>query len=237
MFEVTKEQLRALNGGQLRELVARLCEAELRTHGAPASAVRWGGAHTAPDGGLDVECRIEDNKFRGDFVPRPKTGFQVKKPSMPPSRIASEMSPKGRLRPIFSTLATITGCYILVSLDDDPTGDPATERQNAIRGQLKPVLSLGDLKTDFYGRAELANWLRQHAGVRLWVRDVLGIPLDGWSTLRRWTNTPPDDDDDLICKPGVSIALPERRHPGTISARASSESEIWCEPRTRRCES
>ena len=208
MFEVTKEQLRALNDGQLRELVARLCEAELRTHGAPASAVRWGGAHTAPDGGLDVECRIEDNKFRGDFVPRPKTGFQVKKPSMPPSRIASEMSPKGRLRPIFSTLATINGCYILVSLDDDPTGDPATKRQNAIRRQLEPVLSLGDLKTDFYGRAELANWLRQHAGVRLWVRDVLGIPLDGWSTLRRWTNTPPDDDDDLICKPGVSIALP-----------------------------
>ena len=91
MFEITKQELRGLNGAQLRELVARLCEAELRVHEMPASSVRWSGAHTAPDGGLDVECRVEDSGFRGDFVPLPRTGFQVKKPLMPPvvSRIPS----------------------------------------------------------------------------------------------------------------------------------------------------
>ena len=78
----------------LRELVARLCEAELRLAGAPVSAVRWAGAQTAPDGGLDVDCRVEDEGFCGDFVPRPRTGFQVKEPAMPPARIAKEISPK-----------------------------------------------------------------------------------------------------------------------------------------------
>ena len=89
MFEITKQNLLGLNGDQLRELVARLCEAELRILGMPASSVRWSGAHTAADGGLDVECRVGDSDFRGDFVPRPRTGFQVKKPSMPPSKIPS----------------------------------------------------------------------------------------------------------------------------------------------------
>ena len=208
MFEITTEQLRGLTGVQLRELVARLCEAELRVRGAPASAVRWSGAHTAPDGGLDVECHIEDRQFQGDFVPRPRTGFQVKKPSMPPSKIAREMSPKGRLRPVFSTLAANTGCYIIVSLADNPAGNAAFIRQNAIREQLEPIRPLGDLRTDFYGCCELASWLRRHLGVQLWVRDKLGIPLEGWKPLGRWTNTPLNDSDELICKPGVSISLP-----------------------------
>ena len=208
MFEITKDQLRHLSDVQLRELIARLCEAELGMAGAPVSAVRWAGAHTAPDGGLDVDCSIDDHNFRGDFVPRPRTGFQVKKPTMPPAKIASEMSPKGQLRPIFADLAASNGCYVIVSLDDDPVGDAATQRRNAMRSQLDAVRAREDVRTDFYGRAELANWLRQHPAVQLWARDVLGIPLDGWKPFGRWTNVPPGDNDELICKPGVSIVLP-----------------------------
>ena len=83
MFEIHKDELLRLNDSQLRELVARLCEAELRQKGFPASSVRWGGAQTAPDGGLDVDCRVEAGDFTGDFVPRGRTGFQVKKHAMP----------------------------------------------------------------------------------------------------------------------------------------------------------
>ena len=217
MFEITKQELLGLNGAQLRELVARLCEAELRAHGVPASSVRWSGAHTAADGGLDVECRVEDSDFRGDFVPRPRTGFQVKKPSMPRSKILSEMSPRGTLRRVFSDLSATNGCYIIVSLGDDPTDPRASARQNAMRAQLEPVRSLGDLRTDFYGRSELANWLRRHPGVQLWARDKLGIPLDGWKPFGRWTITPPGDPDELICSSGVSI---------TLSGRDSTRLEI-----------
>ena len=210
MFEITKNQLRQLNDVQLRELVARLCEAELQMAGAPVSAVRWAGAHTAPDAGLDVDCQVDDKAFRGDFVPRPRTGFQIKKPAMPPAKIAIEMSPKGKLRPIFSELAASNGCYIIASLDDDPAGNAAAQRQKAMRDQLHAVSKLGDLKTDFYGCAELANWVRQHPSVTLWVRDVLGIPLDGWKPHGRWTNTPLDVNDELICNPGLSISLPRQ---------------------------
>ena len=210
MFEITRDQLRQLSDVHLRELVARLCEAELRNADLPVSAVRWGGAHTAPDGGLDIDCRLEAEDYRGDFVPRRFTGFQVKKSSMPPARIADEMSPHGALRPIFSDLAAANGCYIIVSLDDDPTDPQMRPRLDAIQGQLEPVHALGDLQSRFYGRADLANWLRQHPAVQLWVRDILGIPLQGWRPYGRWTITPPGDDDQLICEPGISALLPGR---------------------------
>ena len=208
MFEITRDQLRGLNDVQLRELVARLCEAELRIKGLPASAVRWSGAHTAADRGLDVECRLDNCEFGGDYVPRLPTGFQVKKPAMPPSKIENEMSPKGNLRPIFPALAASSGCYVIVSLDDDPTGNPKAQRKAAIRKQISELPNRDNLHTDFYGRAELADWLRQHTGVQLWVRDALGIPLDGWKPHGRWTNAPADDNDELICEPGISIILP-----------------------------
>ena len=121
MFEITKDQLRQLGDVHLRELVARLCEAELRNAGLPVSAVRWGGAHTAPDGGLDIDCRVEAENFRGDFVPRRFTGFQVKKSSMPPARIVDEMSPHGALRPIFYDLAAANG-WVRVSYGIDSRG-------------------------------------------------------------------------------------------------------------------
>ena len=208
MFEITKDQLGQMGDVHLRELVARLCEAELQKAGLPVSAVRWGGAHTAPDGGLDIDCRVEAEGFRGDFVPRRFTGFQVKKSSMPPAKIAAEMSPDGGLRPIFSDLATANGCYIIVSLDDDPADPQLRPRLDAMQGQLEPVHALGDLQSRFYGRADLANWLRQHPAVQLWVRDMLGIPLNGWRPYGRWTITPQGEDDKLICKPGISVLLP-----------------------------
>ena len=93
MFEITKDQLGQVSDVNLRELVARLCEAELQNKGLPVSAVRWGGSHTAPDGGLDIDCRIEQEDVSGDFVPRRFTGFQVKKSSMPPARVVEEMFP------------------------------------------------------------------------------------------------------------------------------------------------
>ena len=85
MFDISGEQLLHLSDIDLRELVARLCEAELSRAGMPASAVRWGGSQTAPDGGLDVEILVKDQELEGDFVPRSWTGIQVKKSSMPPS--------------------------------------------------------------------------------------------------------------------------------------------------------
>ena len=177
----------------------------------PVSAVNWGGAQETRDGGLDVDCVVKDERFSGDFVPCARTGFQVKKPSMLPSKIAKEMSPKGQLREIFYELAKDGGCYIIVSLEDDPSSDKTIRpRQERMQTQVEPTRSHGNLRTEFYGRGRLAQWLDQHPGVRLWVRDRLDLPLTGWRPLKRWTTTPLDHDDDLICAPGVGIFLPGR---------------------------
>lgn len=210
MFDISKEQLRQLNDVDLRELVARLCEAELKKAGAPISSVRWGGAQTAPDEGLDIECCVEDNNFSGDFLPRARTGIQVKKSSMPDSRIEAEMCPKGQLRLIFSELARNNGCYIIVSLEDDLVSQKVKARERAMQNQLKAIKGQGDLRVRFYGCGELANWLRQYLAVQLWVRERLGIQLDGWRRFGRWSTTPPLVNDDLICEDGIAIILPGR---------------------------
>ena len=210
MFDICKDQLLHLNDVELRELVARLCEAELSLAGAPVSAVRWGGSHTTPDGGLDVEIRVEGQEFAGDFVPRAWTGIQVKKPKMPRGKIIEGMSPKGDLRPIFQELARDNGCYIIVSLADDPTGPQLATRKKTMQEQIRSVKNLGNLRTKFYGCNDLATWLRQHPSVQLWVREKLGLQLSGWRPHGRWSTIPQGVEDGLICEAGVVIRLPRR---------------------------
>ena len=210
MFEISKHQLRQLNDADLRELVARLCEAELKNAGAPVSALKWGGAQTAPDKGLDIECCIEDDDFSGDFLPSARTGIQVKKSKMPDSKIKKEMSPKGQLRPVFSELARNNGCYVIVSLHDDLVSRKVNAREKTMRKQLEMIKEQGDLQVRFYGCSELANWLRQYPAVQLRVRERLGISLSGWKPFGRWSTTPPHVNDDLICEKGIAIILPGR---------------------------
>ena len=210
MFDISKGQLQQLNDVDLRELVARLCEAELKNVGVPISSIRWGGSQTAPDEGLDIECCVEDDNFSGDFLPRARTGIQVKKPSMPDSEIKAEMCPEGQLRPVFSELARNNGCYIIVSLRDDLVSRKVDAREKTMRKQLETIKDKGDLQVKFYGCGELANWLRQYPAVQLWVRERLGIQLNGWRPFGRWSITPPLVNDDLICEEGIAIILPGR---------------------------
>jgi len=56
-FELQASDVSNLNDSDLRELVARLCEAELVNQDKPSICVAWGGAQEAPDGGLDVHVK------------------------------------------------------------------------------------------------------------------------------------------------------------------------------------
>ena len=210
MFDIPKDQLLRLNDGDLRELVVRLCQAELGHKRAPVSSVRWGGPQAASDGGLDVEILVKDQDFSGDFVPKAWTGIQVKKSSMSAGEIAKEMSPKGKLRAIILDLARHNGCYIIVSLADDPAGTNLGDREKAMQAQVESIKDQGDLRVEFYGRGRLSDWLRQYPSVQLWVREKLGLSLSGWKSFGRWSPTPPEVEDDLICKEGIAISLPGR---------------------------
>ena len=208
IFDISEDQLCQLDAAELRELVARLCQAELSLKRAPVSAVRWGGSNMAPDGGLDVEVCLKQEGFSGDFVPCGWTGIQVKKPSMPAGEIAAEMSSGGDLRPIISELMEQGGCYIIVSLADDPAGVNLRNREKAMRAQVASVETQAGYRLEFYGCGRLVDWLRQHPGVQLWVRGRLGLSLSGWKPHGRWSTSRLPVEDDLICEDGVSISLP-----------------------------
>jgi hypothetical protein len=58
-FELKGEHVAGLGDEDLRLLVIKLCEAELRRTGLPSSAVLAGGNQTAADGGVDVRIQLE----------------------------------------------------------------------------------------------------------------------------------------------------------------------------------
>src|SRR6476659_9314025 len=115
MFEVTGDDIAALNDTDLRALIALLAEAEVRQRSLPASAVTWSGNQTANDGGLDVHVALPSDTMIHGFLPRAETGFQVKKPDMRRSEILKEMKPDGLIRPVLQDLADVGGAYIIVS--------------------------------------------------------------------------------------------------------------------------
>ncbi len=133
MFDITSDDINQLNDIDLRELVGRLCEAELMSRELSPAAVTWGGNQTAADGGLDVRVELPPGVFIEGFIPRGSTGFQVKKPDMPRSEIISEMRPTGTLRPVIQELADEVGAYVIVSSTGSTADSALRNRRGALR--------------------------------------------------------------------------------------------------------
>lgn len=197
-LELAAADITALDDGQLRELVARLAEAELREQGIPRSSVQAGGAQEAADGGLDVSVATVLPLARPAFVPRAHTGFQVKKHSMSRGSCEREMLEAGGLKDAIKALADEKGAYIIVSGKDSCS---ATMYKGRLAGMGEALRTYGageHLHLDFYGADRLALWLKSHPGVALWAREKLGKPLAGWRPYGRWASTPNADKDEFL---------------------------------------
>lgn len=197
-FELQPVDISNLNDADLRELVARLCEAELVKQGKQPIYVTWGGAQEAPDGGLDVHVKDAKKLINPNFVPRENTGFQVKKNSMSGKACAKEMLENNMVKQVIVDLAKKGGAYVIVSGKDDCSDKMLQDRQNNMKLAIKGLSNDYNLIVDFYGRDRLAVWLRQHPGVALWVRSRLGKTLSGWKPFGRWAATPLDRDDKFL---------------------------------------
>jgi hypothetical protein len=187
VFDITPEDIQNLSDGDLRELVARLCEAELHQRGLSTVAVRYGGNQDAKDGGIDVWVELAAGAVIDGYIPRRTTIYQVKKPSMPASKIAKEMSPKGKLRPAIAELAGVYGAYVIVS-----SGTSIAELKkhtDAMRRELSKTPGTEAIHVDFYDRQTLTNWVRSHAGMIAWVRLRAGRPLTGWRAFGKWATS------------------------------------------------
>lgn len=99
LLEVSREAIQRLDDKVLRELIARLCRAELYAAGLPLSAVESGGSQDASDGGVDVRVALAADAVGLDFVPRPSTVFQSKASKMPAEKLRRELTAAGTLKP------------------------------------------------------------------------------------------------------------------------------------------
>jgi len=196
MFEITGDDIAALNDEDLRSLIGRLCEAEMRRRGLPLSAVTWGGNQNAKDAGLDVRVALPPGTEISGFIPRAATGLQVKKPDMPRSEILDEMRPKPskEIRPSIVELASVSGAYIIVSSTGSTSDSALTNRKNAMAEAMVGVPNAEKLALDFYDRSRIATWVRDHAGLIPWVRSKIGKSIPGWQAYGAWSFSPEGGD-------------------------------------------
>lgn len=187
MFDITPDDINQLNDVDLRELVGRLCEAELVSLGLSPAAVTWGGNQTAADGGLDVRVALPLGVSIEGFIPSPSTGFQVKTPDMPRAAILAEMRPTGAIRPVIQELADEAGAYVIVSSNGATADRALRNRRHALRAALDDVVNADRLHTDFYDRTRLATWVRCHPGMIAWIKEKVGRAHVGWHPYGPWS--------------------------------------------------
>ena len=208
VFDLPPERLLDLSDAELRELVARLCEAERERQGGQRNEVRWGGSQTAPDGGLDVVVEAGPAFESTAALPCRLVGIQVKKNDLQPAAISDEMRPNGALRPVIEELAGKVGAYLIASVGANCSELMLERRKTAMREAVVDSPNSSCLVTRFVDRNALARWTSAHPGVTLWLRARLGLPvLNGWHPHGRWSSTPAGKEDDLICEPGLRIAV------------------------------
>jgi hypothetical protein len=157
MFEITADDIALLKDDDLRAVVGRLCESEMRRRGISASCVTWGGHQDAPDAGIDVFVSMPPGLEGEGFVPRPLTGFQAKAEVIAPGKVESEMRPNGSLRPEIRQLAEKSGAYIIVSSKSSTTHSALNERLHVMEEAVRELPCADRLKLDFYDRRRIGS--------------------------------------------------------------------------------
>lgn len=211
MFDVTPGEIAQLNDTDLRELIGRLCEAELASKGFSPVAVTWGGSQTAADGGLDVRVALAPGTAIDGFIPRFSTGFQVKTPDMARAAILAEMCPHGDIRPVIQELANEGGAYIIVSSHGSTADIALQNRRGAMRAALDDCVDAEQLFTDFYDRTRLATWVRRHPGLITWVKQRVGRAITGWRPYEAWSGSVEGIESEYLLDDKLRLSLGTRR--------------------------
>ena len=205
LLEITGADIAALDDAELRDLVGLLCEADYRKASLSCSGITWGGHQDAADGGLDVVVRGEASPPASSFVPRSVSGFQVKKPNMPPGDIKKEMCPDGQLRESIKDLIQNRGAYVIVSSGDSTTDSSLRGRIDAMKEAVANEEDSENFHVDFFDRGRIASWVRMHSSLILKVRNDIGRPIAGWRGYGNWANAPGGVDEEYIFDDGLRL--------------------------------
>lgn len=208
IFRITSADIKALNDGQARELVARLCKAELQAGGIGTDAVTWGGDQRAKDGGVDVRVEATPGAVITGYIPKDSTVYQVKAEPFGKPKIPGEMAPKGVLRPALSDLASRSGAYVIVSTRDDLSDLSLGERKQTMADCLEEHELGGKVLLDFYDSRKVADWTENHPAIVTWVKNVVGKPLEGWRSYGPWAYHEKCVDDEYLLDDKAKVLVP-----------------------------
>lgn len=188
MQELSEDDIAALNDAALRSLVLRLCEAEVERAGLPRAGVAGGGHQDARDGGVDVRVKVDRAPGGSGFVPRADTIFQGKQSDIAGERIATEMRPKGVLRPAIAAVAARGGAYVIVSGRASVTDTAIQQRLAHMRTAVADHPGSDALHLDYLDRGRLATWARAYPAIAAWALSQLGREVRGWQGYGSWAN-------------------------------------------------
>lgn len=204
IFNVQGSDIKLLNDEDLRTLIGKLAEADLKQKGRAIAGLHYSGDQNAKDGGLDVYVETHGNEDDDSFIPRNMTGFQVKLPDMHPSAIKNEMSPDGKLRDSIKDIVKNKGAYIIVSSKSNVSYSALKKRLEAMKKEIAELDNYLCAKVDFYDCNKIAMWVGQYPEITLWFHDRIGKRTNGWRSCQDWSNTPhPQNEtffmDDALC--------------------------------------
>ena len=198
IFNILTNHIQALDDGQARELLARLCRSQLQRAGLDPASVFWGGNQRAADGGVDV--RVDCHPARDVSAPlvRSVAIVQVKAEPFGPAKIAPEMAPKGVIRPSIISLVAYGGIYVIASTRDDPAEPRRRDRVSAMKKVLDDHELTGKIKTNFLGARQIADWVEAFPPLAVWVRECIGKPIQGWNGYGPWAYKETDQDAEFV---------------------------------------
>jgi hypothetical protein len=205
LLEITGDDIARLDDADLRTLIGLLCEADYRLAGLPTKGITWSGHQDASDGGLDVVVRGDTLPPPNSFVPRNRTGFQVKKPDMPREKILKEMQPHGVLRKEIATLIQENGAYVIVSSQGSTTDTALKSRTDAMREAVANEDNHQNLLVEFLDRGRIATWVRAHSSLILWVRNKISRQLKGWRPYENWARAPGGIEEEYLLDDGLRL--------------------------------
>jgi hypothetical protein len=224
-LEITSLDIQRLDDEQARELVARLCKAELRYKSVGTFPVTWGGDQRAIDGGVDVRVDISPTIGISGYIPKDSTAYQVKAESFTPAKIPDEMAPKDVIRPAIEELIKCSGAYVIVSTRDDCSDTFLKKRKKAMLDCLTKHGLKGSIHLDFYDSRKIADWAGNYPGVLVWIRSALGKPIQGWKPYGPWAYQETSLEVEYLLDDKIKIFVPntEEAIPVTLAIKRIRE--------------
>ena len=168
-FEVSGEDIQALDERNFPKLLRRLLHAEARAFGVPEDGIHVASNIHAPDGGEDGRISWQGGPDRTAFLPSRLNQFQMKAGKVSPGAAGDEvMDALGGVKPKVREVLEGGGNYILLCAHSY-THTQIQERKDKILQAMRDTdLTIEEDQIDFRDADQIAEWVNRHNEVAHW---------------------------------------------------------------------